>query len=509
MKDIRNPCGLLTVGRDPAPGISTITSFLKAPRSCFKSSAAPWHKNMERGAFAFTSSSPMNPGGRLLSSGLGSESHATEPAVHYDDSLRLSAVGLDAVYHVRTTSASAGQSENSADSRFIGPASAILRARRTGVSAWNNGSSVYEKSSFTQSGWLGRTAPSEESAEPDSSSVSSLAVANTVRALVHPLYVSALSGLRWLGTFRGVQAFRSRLLSYNMLNSDEAVERAVTTCCAQAGCEPVTPTLKSTTSVDRELRALINKLFVRHLSSDGRWVDYQALMLDKDFVNFVSLTRGLRDLDVLEMSRARRLAFFLNIYNALLIHAITILGRPRSFVARFRFFQTASYCIGGHLYSLNDIENGVLRGNRAPPYPFASKPFGEPGSGDIRAQAMITGGDPRIHFGLNCGARSCPPIRAYDESNVDQALEAATANFIRDNVKIVSENHVELSRIFLWYASDFGSNVIWWILKHWPLKTEEDMQNYRRIVQWVESGQLRITYSKYDWALNEVTENER
>lgn len=33
-------------------------------------------------------------------------------------------------------------------------------------------------------------------------------------------------------------------------------------------------------------------------------------------------------------------------------------------LAMFQFFNTASYIIGGYLYSLQDIENGILRGNK-------------------------------------------------------------------------------------------------------------------------------------------------
>ena len=38
--------------------------------------------------------------------------------------------------------------------------------------------------------------------------------------------------------------------------------------------------------------------------------------------------------------------------------------------------------------------------------------------------------DPRIHFALNCGATSCPPIRVYSSSNLDSQLDRAAASFL-------------------------------------------------------------------------------
>jgi hypothetical protein len=33
--------------------------------------------------------------------------------------------------------------------------------------------------------------------------------------------------------------------------------------------------------------------------------------------------------------------------------------------------------------------------------------------------------DPRIHFALVCGARSCPPIKLYTPENLEEGLTAA------------------------------------------------------------------------------------
>ena len=66
--------------------------------------------------------------------------------------------------------------------------------------------------------------------------------------------------------------------------------------------------------------------------------------------------------------------------------------------------------------------------------------------------------DPRIHFALNCGALSCPPIRVYSAANLEAGLAAAAAAFCSAEVRVLREQReVELSMIFKWYGSDFGS----------------------------------------------------
>jgi len=61
------------------------------------------------------------------------------------------------------------------------------------------------------------------------------------------------------------------------------------------------------------------------------------------------------------------------------------------------------------VYSLNDIENGILRSNRKPVAAFR-RPFS---NSDIRRHIALKECEPRVHFALVCGAKSCPPIKTY------------------------------------------------------------------------------------------------
>ncbi len=69
-----------------------------------------------------------------------------------------------------------------------------------------------------------------------------------------------------------------------------------------------------------------------------------------------------------------RLAFFLNLYNAMVIHATVSIGHPEGLLDKRAFFSDFQYVVGGYSYSLTNIENGILRRNQRSPYSWI-KPF--------------------------------------------------------------------------------------------------------------------------------------
>jgi len=65
--------------------------------------------------------------------------------------------------------------------------------------------------------------------------------------------------------------------------------------------------------------------------------------------------------------------------------------------------------------------------------------------------------DPRIHFALNCGARSCPQIAVYSSTNIEKALNMATSSYCNSEIDVLPTNsEICLSKLFLWYRNDFG-----------------------------------------------------
>ena len=64
--------------------------------------------------------------------------------------------------------------------------------------------------------------------------------------------------------------------------------------------------------------------------------------------------------------------YFPDIYNALTVHGLMALPSVPSSVLEVQdFWKKTSYRIGAHVYSLDDIEHGILRGSRRGMSPMA------------------------------------------------------------------------------------------------------------------------------------------
>ena len=71
--------------------------------------------------------------------------------------------------------------------------------------------------------------------------------------------------------------------------------------------------------VAEQLRQSVLVLYDKHLAADGKAVDYEGLSADPDFQLFVDASAELQKLDVSAFSREERLAFWINIYNILVV----------------------------------------------------------------------------------------------------------------------------------------------------------------------------------------------
>jgi len=183
-----------------------------------------------------------------------------------------------------------------------------------------------------------------------------------------------------------------------------------------------------------------------------------------------------------------RIAFWLNLYNALMLHCLCLEPLRGSLLWHLRLFDRIAYRVGEHEFPLNLIENGILRRNRRAPLRLR-RPLR---AGDPRLAATPSTPDPRVHFALNCAAASCPPIAVYDSRKLDSQLELATAAYLR-NETVVEGKRVRLPRLMRIYHRDFGSR-------------DEQLAFAARYVPALaaiaaERRRVRIRYGRFDWTV--------
>ncbi|GAB4845236.1 hypothetical protein Ancab_038645 [Ancistrocladus abbreviatus] len=289
---------------------------------------------------------------------------------------------------------------------------------------------------------------------------------------------------------------------------------------------------KPIVEIASRLRFLSCAIFEAYTSDDGKHVDYRSIHGSEEFARFFGASecchgiaalffrvlalshhtgvlmafvsvRYLRTVEELQrveledMPREEKLAFFINLYNMMAIHAILIWGHPSGPLDRRKLFGDFKYVIGGCTYSLSAIQNGILRGNQRPPYNLI-KPFG---TKDKRSKVALPYVEPLIHFALVCGTRSGPALQCYSPGNIDKELMEAARNFLRGGGFIIDSDAkiVYTSKILKWFSVDFGNNELE-VLKH--------MANYlvpadsELLLELLAAAQLKVIYQPYDWGMN-------
>ncbi len=245
------------------------------------------------------------------------------------------------------------------------------------------------------------------------------------------------------------------------------------------------------------LRESLGRLRADFIDPRTGWVDYARLAASEGFARYADLARRLRDIELLTLrSDAERRAFWLNLYNALAMHGVIALGLRRSVWEAGNFFWRVGYVVGGYRFSLDEIEHGLLRANRRPPYrPLRPFRFGDP-----RRQFAVGACDPRLHFALTCGARSCPPIRFYRAEDLEDQLRTAAEALVNSpEVRIdAGANRAELSMLFHWYARDFGATraeVLAFVHRH--LRDGPEKAHLGAHL-----SDITVGYLPYQWELN-------
>ena len=226
---------------------------------------------------------------------------------------------------------------------------------------------------------------------------------------------------------------------------------------------------------------------LRYVVTPDGYVNYKALNERRDvlerYVAWLALDIGWRKDRVTE-----RPADYINAYNALVMYQIvernlstSVMDVPSLIpIAGAGFFATTDFQIGGDKLSLAEIENERVR------------------------HSML---DYRVHAALNCGSRSCPPLRAslYTQRGLQMQLREQMGRWINDprGLEIDPDGNLVFNPIFKWFELDFtfwsaGKDLCEIAARHAKGYLSTDLLKRSR------EG-CAHTYFEYDWSLNTAT----
>lgn len=236
---------------------------------------------------------------------------------------------------------------------------------------------------------------------------------------------------------------------------------------------------------------LFSSMLLSHLA-DAQKPDFQSLAAgwlyaartDAPTDTFVQLLAGA-DRKALQASLntdQERKTFWINVYNA--ITQTSLKAAPEKYANRNAFFKARLYTIAGTRVSLDLIEHGILRRSKNKlSLGYLNKWFPGNFEKDFRVDSL----DCRIHFALNCGARSCPPIAYYKVKEVNEQLQQAMIGHLKAETDYDSLKNVAAVTAFMgWFRVDFGGKKGIRKLLH-EAKAKPQNKN------------PRIVFKKYNW----------
>ncbi|XP_046565783.1 uncharacterized protein LOC124274466 [Haliotis rubra] len=268
----------------------------------------------------------------------------------------------------------------------------------------------------------------------------------------------------------GQETFRDDKVYYRLLDDDDSV--ALNDIGQMSECEP-----RQASDLGGELRKLILKLYNAFLSKDGRKVNYAGIGGSSEFERYTKLTKELLRVQIVDATREEKLAFFVNVYNALVIHANIVKGPATNLWQRYKFFNTVKYMIGGVVSVLQHSEVHYWG-------------------------CCFSSSTHEVHdWGV--GAESCPPIKTYTPEGVIEQLQTAAEAFLDgpDGCQVdVAKKTLFLSQIFKWYGVDFGQNseeVAQWVYKNMGEGEKKD-----QLKEVLAAKKFKVSYLHYDWSVN-------
>lgn len=181
----------------------------------------------------------------------------------------------------------------------------------------------------------------------------------------------------------------------------------------------------------------------------------------------------------------RKKTFFINLYNSYVIYALR--KDKKLFEDRGSFFSAKQFTLAGNKVSLDNLEHDYLRHSSVK---WGLGIFHKIFPSSLEKKFRVDEVDWRIHFSLNCGAKSCPPVFAYSLENIETELDESAKKYLENNTKYDSaKNELYVPVLMSWFRNDFGNK-----------------RGVKRISK--EFGIIKedinpdIEYNSYDWTLD-------
>ncbi len=238
-------------------------------------------------------------------------------------------------------------------------------------------------------------------------------------------------------------------------------------------------------SLDKVDHAAFTALLAKYVDADG-FVDYRgwkANAADRKALNGYLALLGKGDPSQ-PTTKAAKLAFWINAYNALTLEGMLRVYPTtsiRNHTAKFfgyNVWEDLPLQVGAKTYSLDTIEHKILRKL----------------------------GEPRIHFAIVCASVGCPTLRneAYTPANVDAQLTANARDFFARPKHFTFDPRTKtatVSSILDWFGEDFGDSPGAILTRVKPYLPKD-------VRAAATAPGVSLEFRDYDWSLNDQAKRQ-
>ncbi|KAI9387626.1 hypothetical protein POPTR_010G202900v4 [Populus trichocarpa] len=178
------------------------------------------------------------------------------------------------------------------------------------------------------------------------------------------------------------------------------------------------------------------------------------------------LIRRLCNVDLTFLTYKQKLAFWINIYNACIMHGFLEHGLPSSQENLLATMNKAAVNVGGIVLNALAIEHFILR------HPC------EPNHGHADEKEMLLRHayglgypEPNVTFALCRGSWSSPALRIYTPEEVVNELGRAKVEYLEASVGVTCKRKIVVPKLLQWHMRDFADDMeslLEWIYSQLP-----------------------------------------
>ncbi|XP_035546001.1 uncharacterized protein LOC109021620 isoform X3 [Juglans regia] len=178
------------------------------------------------------------------------------------------------------------------------------------------------------------------------------------------------------------------------------------------------------------------------------------------------LLNSLQTVDLRILTNQQKLAFWINMYNACIMHGFLQYGAPSTPHKLLAIMNKATLNVGGNIINAQAIEHFILRKAAS-----SSMKEDDGKEGIVRELFGIESMDPNVIFALCCGTRSSPAVRIYTADGVVAELEKSKLDYLQASIVVTNTKRIAFPELLLQNMLDFAvdtDSFVEWVCQQLP-----------------------------------------